>query len=353
MTNRYYDIKEDLQLYPEAWCILAWSARSCGKTYSTLKRMVEDEKIFCFLKRTIVDIDMLCMDGDAKGVKFDVSPFKPLNRDLGWNIKPVKIKKGFAGFYHCNEDGKPTGAPIGYAAALSASKDIKGFDMSEVDFLIFDEFIPKKHERINRTEGEALLEIYMTLRRDRLERGLKDLVLICIANATNVSNPTFNTLDVIDDAVQLQINGQEYLYLDYRGILLHRIPTPEAVADHKSGIERAMEGTAWADMAFSGNFAFDDFSNVKHNRLKGYRPWCAYSYKKRTVYIYEKDGRYYATGARANIDKIYNLDRENEQKKFWYDYVCDLRDECIEDRMLFESYTMYDLIVNYKKIFEI
>lgn len=353
MTKRYYDVSEDLRAYPEAWCILAWSARSCGKTYSTLKYMVENKKIFCFLKRTIVDVELLCMDAKGDDVEFDVSPFKPLNRDLGWNIRPVKIKKGFAGFYECDENDKPHGAPVAYCAALSSSKDIKGFDMSEVDYLVFDEFIPKKYERVNRREGEALLDIYMTLQRDRLARGRQELVLICIANATSVTNPTFNTLRVIDDAVQLQVTQREFLYLEHRKILLHRIPTVEAMTEVKSGIELAMAGTAWAEMSFSGNFAYDDFTTVKHSRLKGYRPWCAYFYNKQTVYIYEKDGRYYATKSKAKIDKIYNLERENEQKKFWYDYVADLRDECIDDRMLFEEYTMYDLIINYRKIFAI
>lgn len=351
IKKMYYDVSDDLAAYPEAWCILAWSARSCGKTYSTLKYMVEHNMIFCFLKRTIKDIDMLCMSGKGKDVVFDVSPFKPLNRDLGWNIQPVKIKEGFAGFYRCDESGKPHGLPVAYCTALAAAGNIKGFDMSEVDFLIFDEFIPKRYERVKRTEGEALLDIYMTLKRDRLIRGRRDLVLICLANATSIANPTFNTLKVIDDAAQLQINNREYSYLEKRKILLHRIPTAEAVAEEKSGIEIAMEGTAWAQMAFSGDFAFDDLTNVKRNTLKGYRPLCAYYYQKEYTYIYEKNGHYYATHSKAKTDKIYNLERENEQKKFWYDFVCDLREECIDDRMVFEEYTMYDLIINYKKIF--
>lgn len=349
----YYDIREDLRTYPGAWCYLVWSARGAGKTYSSLRYCKQGEHKFLFLKRTIEDVKLLCMSGRSKGVNFDINPFKPLNRDYGWNIQPVSIAKGFAGFYHCNEEGKPAGDPIGYCAALSASKDIKGFDMSEVDIMIFDEFIAKKHERVSRNEGEQLLDIYMTIRRDRLVRGKEDLKLICLANATNINNPVFIVLDVVNDAVQMEASNNELFYNRSRQILMHRLPSIEAPDEEKTGIELAMSGTAWAEMAFSGNFAYDDFTSVRHNRLKGYRPWCAYTYKKKTVYIYEKNGHYYATNAKAHIDHVYNLERENEQKKFWYDYVIDLRDECIEDRMLFEEYTMYDLIVNYKKIFEI
>ena len=353
MTKTYYDIRDDLTSFPEAWCYLVWSKRGPGKTYSTLRYMVEENKKFVFLKRTIEDVKLLCSDGSGRGVEFDISPFVPLNRDFGWDIKPVKIMKGIAGFYHCNDEGKPYGKPIGYCATLSASKDIKGFDLSEADFLIFDEFIPKKHERVNRNEGDQLLDIYLTIRRDRKLRGREDLKLICLANATSVNNPTFQVLNVVDTAVGMDVNNTEFRYLDKRKIFLHMINNEYVQEEESSGIELAMAGTAWAEMAFGGHFSFDDFSSVKRHNLKGYSPVCAYEYKKRTVYIYHKDGYYYASYSKGKTPLIYNLHRENEQKKFYFDWVIDLRAECIEDRFIFEEYTMYDLIINYKKIFDL
>lgn len=352
-TANYYDIKDDLLSYRDAWCYLVWSKRGSGKTYSALRFMVENDRRFMFMKRTIEDVKMLCAGGSRKGITFDVSPFVPLNRDFGWNIKPVPIVKGIAGFYLCNSSGDPFGSPIGYCCALSASKDIKGFDMSDCDYIIFDEFIPRKHERINRGEGEQLLDIYMTIRRDRMSRGRNELKLICLANAMQVNNPVFQTLDVIDDAVQMDVINEEFVYLEQKKILLHKVPERYNQEETQSGIELAMSGTEWAEMAFSGNFAYDDFTAVKHNRMKGYRPLCSYEYKRKTVYIYEKDGYYYATKAKAKVSKHYNLSRENEQKKFYIDFVSDLREEVINDRFTFQEFTMYDLIVNYKKIFDL
>ena len=350
---KYYDIRDDLRKFPNMWCYLVWSKRGPGKTYSTLRMCIEDKKKFVFLKRTIVDVDMLCASGTRKDIEFDISPFVPLNRDFGWDIKPVKIIKGIAGFYHCNEEGKPAGSPVGYACALSAAKDIKGFDLSECDYLIFDEFIPKRHERLNRNEGDQLMDIYMTVSRDRVQRGRGELTLICLANATSINNPVFNVLDVMDIAAEMDLKNEEYHLQNWRRILLHKIPSIEVPEEEKTGIELAMNGTAWAEMAFGGHFAYDDFTAVSHQRLKGYHPVCSYTYKKETVYIYEKDGKYYATNAKATGVTNYNLARENQQKKFFYDYVVKLRDEAIEDNFIFQKYSMYDLIVNYKKIFEL
>ena len=353
MKKTYYDIKTDLCAFPDAWCYLVWSKRGPGKTYSTLRYMVEHEKQFVFLKRTIEDVKLLCASGTRHGVEFDVSPFIPLNRDFGWDIRPVYIIKGIAGFYKYEND-QAVGKPIGYCTALSAAKDIKGFDMSEADFLVFDEFIPKKHERINRKEGEALLDIYMTIRRDLLLRGRDELKLICLANATSINNPVFDTLNVVDAAARMEVYKQEYNYIQDRKILLHALPSDRYVQEEeKSGIELAMTGTEWAEMAFGGKFAYDDFSSVRHQRMKGYAPVCSYEYKKKMVYIYQKDGYYYATKAKGKMPYHYNLARENEQKKFYLDFIQDLRAEIIEDRFVFEDFTMYDLIVNYNKIFDL
>ena len=55
----------------------------------------------------------------------------------------------------------------------------------------------------------------------------------------------------------------------------------------------------------------------------------------------------------ANARNFYNLNRENEQKKFYIDFVLDLCEACIEERFKFEKYSMYDLIINYRKFFNV
>ena len=71
-----------------------------------------------------------------------------------------------------------------------------------------------------------------------------------------------------------------------------------------------------------------------------------------TLYFYRKDGGYYATYSAGKTDNIYDLSRESEQRRFFFDYVGKFRDAITMDKMKFEKYTMYDLIFNYKKIFK-
>lgn len=356
---KYYDIRNDMEAYPDAWCFLIWSKRGPGKTYSTLRMCIEDNKKFVFMKRTIEDVNLMCsrMEASENPDDNDLSPFSPLNRDFNWNIYPFIISaKGLAAFYHgeVGEDGKlhPVGNLLGWIVACSAVTKFKGFSMDAADYLIFDEFIPKPWERVNKKEGDSVLDMYETISRDRIKRGKKELKLICLANATSLNNPMFNTLDVVDIAAEMDITGREYTYTE-DGTLLHFIQGDFDITEEtvKTGIQKRMEGTPWGVMAYGGHFGYNDFSSIGRTSLKGYKPVCSCSYKKDNFYIYRKDGQYYMCKSRHNSDKIYNLNRENDQKLFFQEEVIELREACIEGKMIFETFTMYDLIVNYKKYF--
>lgn len=357
---KYYDIRDDIKAYPDAWCYLIWSKRGPGKTYSSLRMMIEDKEKFIFMKRTQEDVRLLCARITIPGVagtSDDISPFAPLNRDFGWSIYPFEIEKGLAGFYEAviDEDGKlkPIGACLGWIIACSAVTKFKGFNM-DANYIIFDEFIPKPWDRVNRTEGDSVMDLYETISRDRVKRGKGELKLICLANATSLNNPMFNTLEVGDYAAEMDILGREYTYLE-TGVLLHYIQGnfDEDENTKKTGIQRHMEGTAWGAMAYGGHFGYNDFTSIGRTSLKGYRPVCAVDYKRDHYFIYQKEGNFYMTHSKHDSENFYNLNRENDQKKFALDYVYDLRMACIEGKMIFETFTMYDLIVNYKKFFSL
>lgn len=355
--NYYYDIVEDLNAYPEAWAYIVVGGRNTGKTYSALKHCYTNKIPFVFVKRTNDDVKVLCSGSKKRSehIEFDMSPFKPINRDVGCNVEPVQIAKGIGGFFNCDEEGIPAGKPVGYIISLNVINDVKGFDLSECDFLIFDEFIPKKWERVNRKEGDQLMELYKTVSRDRIHRGKAPLKMLCLANATDISSPTTNVLEITDTMAEMSVRDEHIFCDDIRGIFINILKTNEEFmeTEKKDPLYKAMGETQWGQMAFNNEFAYNDFTNVGKIRLKNYMPIVAIIYNRKTFYVYMKNGLYYMTLSKNNKCKVYNLNMENHQKKFYYDYALDLRNECIEGRMMFETYTMYDLIINYKKYFVI
>lgn len=363
MSKYYYDIFEDIEKYPDAWCIVAVGGRKTGKTYGTLKGCYERKQKFVFSKRTNRDVDLICSGSGQLGTKkqkygMDVSPFKPINRDIGSNVKPFKLFEGFGGFWEMTADDKgeekPDTVPVGYLGSLSSVSKFAGFDMSDADFLVMDEFIPRAWEKVSRKEGDQMMDLYATIARDRVHRGRGPLKLLLLANAVNVSCPITNTLEITDTIAEMDAFDIEYKYLKDRGILIHKLKNNEAFDDVEKSdpVYKAMGQTAWGQMAYENKFAYNDFSNLGKVQMKGYKPVCSFTYKYKDYFIYQRDGQYALTFSRFNANvPHYDLKKETEQKRFYYDYAIDLRNESIEGRMIFETYSMYDLITNYHKIF--
>lgn len=356
-NDGFYHVGKDLEAFPDAWCIIVWSPRGSGKTYSGLWYSWGHEIKIVYAKRTVEDVNLIvsCTDPDGK---LDLSPYKPINRDKGTMIYPVKIQDGLGGFYNC-PDGEPVGEPVSMILPLNKIKVVKGFDASEFDWLLVDEFIPQIGERTSagNKEGELLLDLYMTMTRDRPARGKKDLKLILFANAEAISTPITNTLDVVDDMAEMQHSGENIRYLEERGILLHHITEDEfaiSKAHQKTGIYKAMANTTWGAKTFEGDFAGNDFTNVKHVSLKNMKCLIEIINKKHHYYIYiSPTGDYYMTTSQGKAPMRYDLNLENDQKKFFDDWYFKLRQATINNLMKFQKYSMYDLVVNFKKFYKV
>ena len=351
----YYDISEDMKRFPACWAFLIIGGRSTGKTYGTLWHCYDNGIKFVFIKRTIEDVNLLCNRGKLGQYELDLSPFKPINRDKGCNVQSRLISdKGIGAFYDVDGEGNIEGQAVGYILALSAVQKFKGFDLSECGMIIFDEFIPQPWERVNRKEGEQLLDLYKTVARDREHRGQDALKLVCLANAVNISNPVMSIFEKVDAVADMQATGGEYL--EENGVLVHMLKTSDAFMDteKETSLFKSMGRTAWGRMAFDNEFAYDDLTNIGKVNLKGYKCIVHLIYKQSDWYIYRKEGMYYISTARnEKYAAEYNLNLENDQKLFNIKHRIRIYDACIMHKVVFQSYTMYDVIMNYTKYFKL
>lgn len=355
LDDGYYHFLRDMLLYPDAWLYAVWSKRGPGKTYSFLWFCYYNQINFIYMKRNDSDVSLILKNVDK--IDFDPSPYKALKRDKHLKIIGVQMDDGIGGFYIDDGEGNP-GRLLCYVLSFKKVQKYKGFDFSDVEFICFDEFIAQNGERMYKSEGENLLDLYMTVRRDRMKRGRKALKLVMFANAENIGVPVTREIEIVDQMAELNFH-QEYThyYIEGRKILLHHITNEEVpISDsEKDDIYIGMEGTEWHDKAFGGLFVHNDFSNVVKRSLKGYKPYIELIYKRHSWYIlYNEDkSKYYMTSKTYKAPRVYDLSRDNEQKRFYYDYLLDLREACIEERFKFEKYSMYDLIINYKKLFDV
>lgn len=356
----FYNFENDLNKYPDAWLYVIFGGRGTGKTYSGLKSAKNKHITFAYCKRTKEDVKIVCAGNSAnskKTVDFDLSPFKALNRDMNWNVRAFSVIDGLGGFYDCTEDNEPVGSPLGYIAALSMVTKYKGMDFTDVDWLIFDEFVPKIYERMMRSEGEALLDFYKTVARSREALGRPALKLICFANADNAASPLTNTLEITDTIVSMSLKKEAEFYDEKRGIYIHRLQDNKSFREKEkeSMIYRAMAGTKWLEKSLENEFE-NDFSNVRRINLKGFSPLAIVFYNRKPIYIYQDSNGVYALTSKKFTKKdvlCYDLQKDNDKKAFWYDLGFSIKDACITNNAQFEVYSYYDLIINYLKTFKL
>lgn len=270
--------------------IFCLGGRGTGKTYGSLKELLARDKKFMLMRRTQEQTDMIN--------KPEFSPFKALmlsNPDL--HIITRSISKKNAAFYYgtVSEDGKEiaTGAPLGYTCALSTIASMRGFDASDAEYILYDEFIPEKHERPIKAEGAAFLNAYETINRNRELFGKAPVKLIALSNTNTLSSPIFEKLQLIDTVDKMSRKGKE-LYIDNeRGIAIVMLQnSPVSDMKRKTALYKITSGSTFERMALNNEFSSDDRSYIKNRPLAEYTPLvvfedvCIYSHKsKREYYV--------------------------------------------------------------------
>ena len=351
----YYDVLDDLAQFPDAWCYVVFSRRGPGKTYSALKGAHDLGLTIAYTRRTKGDVQMISHTFNGKSM----SPYEPIMRDY----PEIRVRsefwndEGMAVFYDENDEGEIIGKPITYVLAINNISKYRSFDLSDCAWLVVDEFMPLVGQKRIKGEGPGVLDLYMTIARDREARGLPPLKMILFSNTDKISGPLMDTLEIVDDLAEMIYHHEPVRYIENRGIVLHHLTEEKFRFSDSSrmAIEKGMAGTAWARAALGGEFSYTDFSNVRKINPKNYKPLWSFIWH-RTHYVvllnYES-ARYYIKQGNIKGVPSYDLSKENDQKRFFLEVIIDIRQECIDNRVTFESYSLYDLIMNYKNFYEV
>lgn len=287
-ASGYVNIKGILnEGYPFNFLI---GGRGTGKTYTSLKVAKEEKLRFMLMRRTQSQADLIS--------KPEFSVYKPLNDDLGWDVRVKSISKYNSVFYELSGEEELV---IGYTCALSTISNMRGFDASDIQLLIFDEFIPEKHERLLKNEADALFNAYETMNRNRELKGVAPIQMVCLANANDITNPVFESLKLIRVADKMQKGNSDRWTDDKRGIqiiMLHRSPISKKKAD--TVLYNLTDGSDFERMALDNDFNVDR-QHVRPRPLAEYLPVC--SIGELCIYRHKSDLRLYAT---THLSGIFN-----------------------------------------------
>lgn len=265
--------------------ILCCGGRGTGKTYSALLYAYETGKTFMFIRNSQTQVDRL--------MKPQYNVFKRMNADKGINI--TIGKDGKTGIYYDETDPENI-KPVGYLAALSTFSNFRGPDLSDVDLIIWDEFIPEAQERMVKDSAVVFFNAYETMNRNRELEGRKPIPVLFLANSNKLDNPMFIELGLVRQAEKMLKNDQQYSINRERGymiIFLNRSPISEA-KQNTVLYKLVGEQSAFFHMSISNSFNLSDTHLIQSCKLTEYKP--VVNVGEITVYQHKSNGTYYVSG---------------------------------------------------------
>lgn len=341
----YIDFEEVMKNDPSDYIFMV-GARAIGKTFGALKYALDHGVKFIFMRRTQTQVDLIKSD--------DLSPFRALEQ-LGQEYMTTvrNINKNITGIYRMRfdpeaQDYVPDSLPIGYVMALSTVSNIRGFDASDVDLLIYDEFIGEKHEKPIRSEGTAFLNAIETIARNRELQGRQPMRVVCLANSTDLANPIFIELKIITICEKM-IKAREELKIikdrDMSIYILNRSPISLKKAQTSlyklSGAE-----SDFSQMSLENQFNREYFGQVKSMNLKEFKPLVTVG--EISIYKHKSQRRWYVTDHASGSPEKYDSS-DIELQRFRNDYYY-LKLAYLNRHVFFESYIQQVLLETYLKM---
>lgn len=274
LKNGYLDMERIITRYPTYPFVLIVGGRGTGKTYGTLKYVVEHpESGALFLRKTQDEHDMISQP--------EFSPFLWHNRDFEWSVEPFKKNAKFTFWYqsHYEYDEKkereiliPDEPLLMKSTSLHAIAKIRGFNGSDIKLIIYDEFIPQSGVKKS-GHYHDFFNAYETINRNRELEGEPPLKALLLSNSNSLANDIFEGFGIVELAEKMKRRGEIIKFLPQRGILLIILPETEISRKKKdTALYRATSGTEFSDMALSNDFAYDKPTIIESRNLGGYSP---------------------------------------------------------------------------------
>ena len=308
--------KKKTDIYtPDGWLnVPALAARSCwlnvitgprqvGKTYGVLKYMLDNDRPFILMRRTVEEVQFL-------GINQAVNPFavfrpeRDITMDRAGKILNIKEKEKI----------------IGICMGLPTVATIRGFSAAAFTDIVFDEFIPEKHVVQRKTEGDALLNAYTTINGNRELEGRPPVRLWLLANSNNINSPIMTALGLVDPVLQMRERGKEIYQRD--GILICQ-PTSGKIVEQRrdTALMKHLQKTGSAErftgMALDNEFTYNDMTLVGKMPLGGLQALCAIG----SLYFWQRDdGFLYCCKAphRTEVYKDTEYSRESFVNDYWW-----------------------------------
>ena len=290
----------DYLINQESAFTMVVGARGVGKTYGLMKYCLEQGRKFIYLRRLKSQLDQ-CANNAG-------NPFKKLNTDMGRNIKP----KGTQGGVLFDENGEA----VALGVALSTVANVRGFDYSDYDMIIFDEAVASDGERPIPHEFNAFLNFYETVNRNRELSGEKPVQAVLLGNANRLTNPYYSGWHFMKTALNM-IHGNQMIWRSGDGSRLMVLLLGSKISDQKANTvlyKNASDG--FLTMALDNAFRTDG-TNIRSMPIREFNH--VVSVGEIGIYRHKSERLYYVSSLtqKGSFYDSYGMGLKMFQQDYW------------------------------------
>lgn len=297
--------------------------RGLGKTYSAIdlaiERATQSGAKILYLRNKKTQMDECATPFG--------NPFKAWARDHGRDIYMAAEKNHYMIYERVGEEV----VLLGYGAALSTFENLRGVDLSDVDIVIYDEFIELGTLAFD--QFKTFTNFYETVNRNRELFGRPPLMVFLLSNSQKLNNPILAGFGCIG-IIERMIKDGRSTYLN-PNMFIELIPETE-VSDAKKNtvLYRATKGTSFYDEAIRNKFANDSFAGIGKKPINEYVPVCRID--DLFVYKHKRDGRVYISRSPSN--RVPEFTMKDTGTPFMLQYGAWLKANLASGQMLFEDF---------------
>lgn len=300
--------------------------RGVGKTFSTLRNLVYNEETkeikipeseysgkFAYIRNTQKQID-LC-------AKASGNPFKKINAKIGIRITPKKdgdICQFYPEDVSAIRQARNIQAPVlGYGIALNTFGNVRGIDYSDVDDMVFEEFIDPsaKIRALMKTAGTDFQDLRETIGRNREMEGLPPLHIKLLSNSITLDSPILLELGIANTIAHMVCKQQKKCTIHEKDIYIELIENKEfEEAKAKTSMYRASrEDSLLVQQSLRNQFFSDNFDLVRKTApINEYTPRFTVD-KSFTVYRHKSRDEWYIS-ARSIQERCYMYKSSDKDK---------------------------------------
>lgn len=312
-------------------------ARGIGKTYGMFKYVIENDHKIIYLRRSAKQVDFIS--------KIDRCACRPVLKDLDL-LERFNIASNEESTAYMIDD-----RVFCDVMSLTTVANLRSFDGSEVEAIIFDEFIPEVTEKkIIKDEYEALMNLYETINRNRELDGIPPVKLICMANSNNGANDIFTGAQLVRTYTRMQKLHKETYINPQRGFAILRYDmSPISQKKSKTALYKFTAGTRFQEMAIENKAA--DITEFVSTRVNIREFYPVVRVGNLTVYKHKSNELWYVTEFHMGKCKTLTADSKG-LLKFRNDYFI-LKSYYVNKKIVFGEYdheVLFKKYIDFKEV---